>query len=456
MSNMNNPAFKKLYNEILEKKLKDYAVKLEAELNSIPNIVKGLDIGNTVASAEASMIPSGGILESVHKSNSLLDKLSGLGSAIKKNAKGIGIATAMSGILATGGYLSSVLPSVLKHSSSIRAQNLKVLGELPLITSVYHAGAEKLNLGVTSNVTLKFGPESRRYARTIDNESDPSRGFYNPRDETLAVKDITDTTTIVHELSHANEQNWPMRNKNLSGFKGDYSGRDDVYSQIVEAFDESGYSAAVEKMVDGRGDARYWTSTDEMYSRLTEAMFQYKTYGPNDPKAVPLEAVYPTREMVAKLEPLFNQISHDSNIVRLSKEHPETFNKLNRNYVSIVVDNLIYRIRTGRLKNQEQVKIPTTPKRNILGSKAFNEKYEELLEHDLYQYQELKGYVGYRSSTGSEAFSNLLDPSNTHTRMIATNYFFKKNNPNKVTLTEAERNKTNAQISQFMEDLKNE
>lgn len=102
MSNMNNPAFKKLYNEILEKKLKDYAVTLEAELNNMPNIVKGLDIGNTVASAEASMIPSGGILESVHRGNNLLDRLSGLGTAVKKGAKGLGVASVMSGLLLGG------------------------------------------------------------------------------------------------------------------------------------------------------------------------------------------------------------------------------------------------------------------------------------------------------------------------------------------------------------------
>lgn len=111
---MNNPAFRKLYNEILEKKLKAYAVTLEAELNSIPNVVKGLDIGNTVASAATSMIPTGGILESVHRGNSLLDKLKGLGDVAKKGVKGLGIAAAMSGVLSAG-FLGHVNSPVLSE-----------------------------------------------------------------------------------------------------------------------------------------------------------------------------------------------------------------------------------------------------------------------------------------------------------------------------------------------------
>lgn len=127
MSNMNNPAFKKLYNEILEKKLKDYAVKLEAELNNMPNIVKGLDIVNTVASAEASMIPSGGILESVHRGNNLLDRLSGLGTAVKKGVKGLGIAAALSGALLGGisaGSMSVVVSDITQ--SAIKAKSLDI------------------------------------------------------------------------------------------------------------------------------------------------------------------------------------------------------------------------------------------------------------------------------------------------------------------------------------------
>ena len=348
MSNMNNPAFKKLYNEILEKKLKDYAVTLEAELNNMPNIVKGLDIGNTVASAEASMIPSGGILESVHRGNNLLDRLSGLGTAVKKGVKGLGIAAALSGALSAG-FLTGTAGIVAKHSIDLRNTNLQTISNLPLVSGADVSNMPSiLRLGVNSDVKINTGEAAVLEISKSAASNKETQGMFRASNKTVNIKNAARIDVFAHEISHANETNWPIA-LNRPGYIGDYS-KNTAEEQLRLEFERVGYTSLVRNSK--AKPVEYWTNTREMHSRLVEAIAHY-----SDDSAIVVTkyTLHPSKAMVEELMPIYNQIAHDSNIVRLRKLQPENYNLLTRNYLQTFADNLKKRLTTGEL--EEPVRI---------------------------------------------------------------------------------------------------
>lgn len=100
MSNLSNSAFKTIYDEILEQKLRDYAKKLEAELSKMKAPVS--------ASAKPTL---GGVVGAAPVVNGMISNLANLSSNLRQGlnlggfknaAKGLGLATALSGLLLGG------------------------------------------------------------------------------------------------------------------------------------------------------------------------------------------------------------------------------------------------------------------------------------------------------------------------------------------------------------------
>lgn len=324
MSNMNNPAFKKLYNEILEKKLKDYAVTLEAELNNMPNIVKGLDIGNTVASAEASMIPSGGILESVHRGNNLLDRLSGLGTAVKKGVKGLGVASALVGALGTG-FFAGTVGVVAKHSANLHQSNQTILNNSPLISGINYNLATKLNLGVGGNIKIQTGEEATK--KLVDNVP----AAFSKEDKSIYVKNAARSDLMLRNIARASSEDWPVTN--LQGFSGDYS-QVSAENQLRSVFDSSGFTAlSLEKNKTNE------ISTIDLFENFALRLAHKKGY--KEDTWVYSQENALTDDMLDKIQPVYDTITKDSNIVRLSKNLPQDYNKLTRSYYEILSDNLL-------------------------------------------------------------------------------------------------------------------
>jgi len=379
MSNMNNPIFRKLYNEILEKKLKAYAANLETELNNLPTTIKGAAIGNTVGSGAADIIPSGGILESVHKGNSLLDKLS------RNNIKAVGITAALIGSMVGGlGFGVKVGLPAYKAAESTYSSNMTTLKNLPLVTSTVYGPEAKLGLGV-ANSKIVVGKEAYNYT------SADALGMYSPGKDTVYLPDAGNLSTAVHEISHANQQNWPKAWNTRPGFIGNY-GEDSLVGQLEDAYKNSGYRGRIESNiktmlgnlkseleVEGKNPEdikkildinkynwnSYWLDTDEMTSRLVERISSSK--GLSEPienfiKDKNTLDMYPTPEEAEKLKPIFKIMTNDSNVIRFSKLYPELDTKLNQTRSSLFFSNVYNILRKNKTIGPTDISSIKTPK----------------------------------------------------------------------------------------------
>ena len=265
------------------------------------------------------------------------------GSKVGAVLRNFGIGAALLGSLATGANFGA---GVIKDTNKIFKQNAAELAHLKPITSKNVHNESLLGFGVDKDLKIITGQESKN---VLDSRGfDTATGLYSPKDNALYVNNVAESNTILHELSHANEKNFAKKGQTLNGMKGDYKNAS-AMEQLGQAYKDLGYTDSVSKRSRELNlDTDYWTKTNEMTSRLAEKIGENRgaiKKGLSNTDA----GLYPSADMVKELTPLFDQVMHDSSIVRASKSGTD----LTKNYSEILKDVALDKLGMKKLQRTE-------------------------------------------------------------------------------------------------------
>ena len=321
-----------IYQDVLDKKLAAYATELEAQLAK-------------------EVIPA----------EKILSKKPILGGLIKSNLKGLAVAS-LAATTMLGGLTAKVGMPAYKAAQQTHLANSKTMQNLPLLSTATFGPEAEIGLGL-------FNTEFILGKTAYDKLSRDSLGAFSPSKNVIYAPNSGNLSTIVHEISHGNKQNWPLTAENNVGFLGDY-GKNNLDTQLRAAYKDSGYYGRLEKQIDSLVSdleiqlkqanrtpeeisklanlnrsqwGNYWLNNDEMTSRLVESVAAQRGVVPKISDTISDKGVlpmYPTEAETAKLLPAFNKLMHDSNVVRFSKMYPQENEKFQQSVFSLFTSNV--------------------------------------------------------------------------------------------------------------------